>query len=473
MASRVRGTTSLAILLAIGLLGAYALVRLNLSAFVSAMLLIALFNTNIGALEARWRTYAWRTPDAAKQMGWPEPVRPEDSNVLKSLIVPARHEAAHIGATIKGLLDTTDSNYQIIVSLCTDDKATINAVQNVIRDDSRAYRRVWIIHKLYERPKKPRQLNHALEFLKEQAAANPGDTRRHYVGVIDAEDIVHSGLLLRVEALINQTNADIIQGGVQLMNVGSKLSQWFQVHNVMEYYAWFSSRMQYQAEAGFVPLGGNTVFIKYDLLVRAGGWPLSLTEDCALGVKLCTQFGATVATAYEAEFATREEAPATIFNKALGSLFFQRVRWNQGFFRELLEGEWFKMATPRQKFLAGYILATPFLQALSALLIPVALVTAFTLKLPMLVTLTMFVPFIPIGVSIATQLLGLREFSRTYEVPVRFWHYGSLVVMAWPYQIILGACAVYAAIRHLRGDDSWYKTGRAGIHQIAVEGAAA
>jgi hypothetical protein len=98
-----------------------------------------------------------------------------------------------------------------------------------------------------------------------------------------------------------------------------------------------------------------------------------------------------------------------------------------------------------------------------------------TLKLPVGVTMVMFVPFIPIAVSIVTQLVGLHDFAVAFpQCRVRFWHYLAVVIMAWPYQVILGAAAVYAMIRHMRGDTSWYKTGRAGAHQeIATEGASA
>ena len=90
-----------------------------------------------------------------------------------------------------------------------------------------------------------------------------------------------SDLFVHVEALIHRTNADIVQGAVQLMNLGSAWREWFKVHNVEEYRAWYSSRMAFQVSTGFVPLGGNTVYIRASLLRAAGGWPASPTEDCA------------------------------------------------------------------------------------------------------------------------------------------------------------------------------------------------
>ena len=64
--------------------------------------------------------------------------------------------------------------------------------------------------------------------------------------------------------------------------LGTGLGKWFQVHNVLEYFFWFTSRMAFHAEEGFVPLGGNTVFIKRDLLEAAGGRRLAALADRGL-----------------------------------------------------------------------------------------------------------------------------------------------------------------------------------------------
>jgi cellulose synthase/poly-beta-1,6-N-acetylglucosamine synthase-like glycosyltransferase len=85
--------------------------------------------------------------------------------------------------------------------------------------------------------------------------------------------------------------------------------------------------MAFHASTGFVPLGGNTVFVRRELLERAGGWPLSITEDCALGVRLSVEFGAEGGDGVQRRAYHREEAPPSIFNKEVGSLFWQRDRW--------------------------------------------------------------------------------------------------------------------------------------------------
>ena len=59
------------------------------------------------------------------------------------------------------------------------------------------------------------------------------------------------------------TDADVVQAGVQLMNFRSS---WLTVRNVLEYYFWFRSRLHVHARQGFIPLGGNTVFVRTKIL---------------------------------------------------------------------------------------------------------------------------------------------------------------------------------------------------------------
>jgi len=421
---------------------------------LSFMLGAAAFNMTVATLEVRWRLYAWRTPDAARQLAWPQPVEPTATCMSFSLIVPVRDEAAVISDTLLGLVQQDHPQLQVIVSLCDDDDATIAAASRVARNHSDRIRLV-IGH--YESSSKALQLNAALPFC-------TGDV----VGVIDAEDDVATTLLRHVEALFLTSGSDVVQGGVQLMNLGDRLQKWFQVHNILEYFYWFTSRMAYQVDAGFVPLGGNTVFVYRKLLEEAGGWPVTLTEDCALGVVLATEFGATVSAAYSARLSTREESPPTIFNKKLGALFWQRDRWVRGFVSELVDCRWLKMPTLRGRILAGYILATPLLQAISGILLPFAIVTALLVKAPIGLTLLMFVPLIPLGVTVITQLIGLREFARTYQQHASVWHYASVLFLAPLYQIILMAAAAVAVYKHAKGDTTWYKTGRAAEHREPV-----
>jgi cellulose synthase/poly-beta-1,6-N-acetylglucosamine synthase-like glycosyltransferase len=421
---------------------------------IAAMLGAAAFNMTVAGLEARWRLYVWRTPEAAGQLAWPQPVTAAAADMSFSIIVPARDEAAVIGETLRGLARQDHPFVEIMVSLCDDDAATIAAARRAAR---RHPDRIRLVVGHYDRPSKALQLNTALSFC-------TGDV----VGVVDAEDDVAGTLLRHVEALFVLSRAEVVQGGVQLMNLGDGIRKWFQVHNVLEYFFWFTSRMAYQSDAGFVPLGGNTVFVYRRLLEQAGGWPDTLTEDCALGVNLAARYGVTVAAAYGAELATREESPPTIFNKKQGALFWQRDRWVRGFLAELVDGKWLKMPTLRRRMLAGYILATPLLQGISAILLPAAILTAVLVKAPIGLTLVMFTPLVPLGITVLSQLIGLREFARSYRVTVRVWHYASVLLLAPLYQLILSAAAAVAVYKYGKGDTRWYKTGRAAEHRAPL-----
>ena len=119
---------------------------------------------------------------------------------------------------------------------------------------------------------------------------------------------------------------------MQLVNFHSS---WYSLHNCLEYFFWFRSRLHLHAQKGFIPLGGNTVFVRADRLRAAGGWdPNCLAEDCDLGVRLST-VGAKVVVAYDAVMVTREETP-----DSLNGLYRQRTRWNQGFLQVYRKGYW-------------------------------------------------------------------------------------------------------------------------------------
>ncbi|MBO0819305.1 MAG: glycosyltransferase [Nocardiopsaceae bacterium] len=422
-----------------------------LRAVVWALFVVGLYNLAISAMEAMWRLYADRSPDAQASLAWPRSVRRGDERTSFTLIVCALDEVDVIGVTLDKLVRQTHQRCQIIVSLRDHDAGTIEAVETArLRHPGR----IDLVVGAYAESGKAAQLNGALPHA-------TGD----YVCPIDAECDVAPDLLRHVEALIRQTGADIVQGAVQLMNLGTRMREWFQAHNVLEYFAWYSSRMLFQVDAGFVPLGGNTVFVRTELARAAGGWPSTPTEDCAMGVLLCSRFGARVVAAFSPRLATREEVPPTIFHRKQGSLFWQRVRWLEGIFGELMRGYWLQMPTLRQKMLAGYILAAPLLQAISCALLPLAFISAFVLKVPEGLTLFLYVPLIPLAVTMISMLLALAQFGRAYRQKVRIGHFASILFLTPLYQIILALAAVWAVYRHYWGDGTWYRTGRGMQHR--------
>ena len=415
---------------------------------IATIVTLALTCGVAAAIEAGWRLYGRRDPEAIQEMGFPE-LTPRSGHDSFSIIVPAKDEVEVLHQTLETLAQQTHGKVQIIATLIEGDDATIREAELA---RSRYPDRIEILVKKYEMEMKPHQLNAAL-------AICTGD----YVGVIDAEDATATSLLMSVEAAFQTSGADVVQGPVQLMTLGMRLREWFMVHNVLEYLFWFSSRMMFQARHGFVPLGGNTVFIRRELLNRAGGWPVSLTEDCALGVKLSTQFGAKVVAVYDPALATKEETPDNVHQ-----LLHQRIRWDTGFGMELLQKKWWLLPTIQRRLLAWYILATPFLQASAGLLLPVTLTTAILIDAPVVLVLLTFLSYIPILLSLVLQFVGLHEFGQMFNQKVRIRHYAFLIFGFFPYQLVLAWAALHAVLRIATGNMTWFKTAHSNKHRDDV-----
>lgn len=456
--------------------------RTTLFAFIVCY---AAFNLVTSALEVRWRLYGRRDPEAREAMKFPEPVTPAEATKRFYLIVPALDEAEVIAETLTGLAAQTHPNVRLVVSLSEGDDETIREVTILAAQNER----VMMVVRSYEKGSKPFQLNAALEEIDDVIAADAAEAgidpalfaESCWVGVFDAEDDVPVELLVHVEAGINKTNADVVQAGVQLVNLDlptpegaslwermkAKALGWYCVHNDMEYFFWFSSRMFYQVNQGFVPLGGNTVFVRKSMLDLVGGWPLNLTEDCALGVKLSVEHDAKVVAFYEPRLATREETPSRLFGP--GSLFRQRERWDQGFLSVLIQMWKLLMKLPmRQRMMALYILGMPLIQAINGLMLPVSIVALFMLIGPVGLVLVMYAPFVPIVMTLCLQLVGLREFSREFEQKTRLRHYVSLIVGNYPYQLVLSMAALSAIVRYIRGKNDWRLTKHDGNHRTTT-----
>lgn len=391
-----------------------------------------------------WMVDSWRTPEAAAETAFPVPDEP---HLSFSLLVPARHEEAVLANTVRRLLISDHPQFEVLVIVGHDDPGTEAVARRLAADDVR----VRVVVDSHAVKNKPKALNTALPLC-----------RGRVVGVFDAEDEVAPALLRHVDACFRATGAHVVQGGVQLMNLRSS---WWSLRNVLEYFFWFSSRLHYHARARFIPLGGNTVFVRTDLLRTANGWdPHCLAEDCELGVRL-SSWGARVAVAFDAGLATREETPPT-----LGGLFKQRTRWNQGFLQVLRKGEWRRLPTRSQRALAVYLLAMPFAQAAAGLLLPISLFTMIFVKTPDVFVMLTFLPLLPTLATIALEAVGLREFGRVFAIHVRMRDYVVLVAGTVPYQIILAAAAVRASYREARGVRTWEKTDHVNAHRLTVPG---
>jgi cellulose synthase/poly-beta-1,6-N-acetylglucosamine synthase-like glycosyltransferase len=385
-----------------------------------------------------WMMNAWRTPDSLEADGRKDNGQP--ARYSFSLIVPARDEELVLPNTLARIMSSDHPDFEVLVVVGDNDPGT----QAVAEQLAGQYPdRIKVIVYSASPKSKPKALNAALQHCGGEIT-----------GIFDAEDDVHPALLRRVDQAFGATEADVVQAGVQLMNFRS---HWFTVHNVLEYYFWFRSRLHVHARQRFIPLGGNTVFVRTAVLRSVGGWYDCLTEDCEIGVRLST-LGAHTAVFYEPELVTREECPPTVrdFIK-------QRTRWNQGFLQTLGRGYWRRLPL-RQRALGAYILANPYVMALSWLMIPAAIATAVLIKEPVGITLLSFLPVLPMLGMLVAEGVAIAEFCRTYGERARLVDYLRLVGGLLPYQALLAYAAGRAVVRQARGTNSWHTTTHLGQH---------
>ena len=411
-----------------------------------ALLIVSLCLFSVAMATLWWMLHAWRTPEVFRSLGFGQVVAGRAESPLSfSLIVPARHEEAVLGATLDQLAELDYSAFEVLAVVGHDDPGTKEVADAAARRHAGRIR-VVVDHSW---PKnKPTALNTAL-----------ADCRGDVVGVFDAEDEVHPRLLRQVAGAFDRSGAHVVQGGVQLVNFQSS---WYSLRNCLEYFFWFRSRLHLHAERRFIPLGGNTVFVRTDLLQAVGGWdPKCLAEDCELGVRL-SSLGARVDVAYDPMLVTREETPGT-----LRGLLKQRTRWNQGFLQVLRKREWHNLPTRSQRALARYTLAMPFLQAFTGLVIPISIYSMLYLKIPVALALISFLPVIPTLAALAFELVGLREFGRVFYVKPRVYDYVRLVLGMFPYQLFLAGAAVRAVVREMFGLRGWEKTAHTGAHRAS------
>src|SRR5215469_7403754 len=333
-----------------------------ITALETLYLVITILMTAQALFNIRLRLFIWEKPEQARSNSAPTLYR--EPHFSFTILLPARHEEDVYQETIQKVYDLNYPKHLIqILTICReDDPGTIAEARAKIKELRSPNVQLVIFN---DKPiNKPHGLNLGLRVAQ-------GDI----VTIFDAEDEPHPDILNIINTTYLNEQVDVVQSGVQLMNHNTK---WFCFLNVLEYFYWFKSSLHFFAKVGMTPLGGNTVFVRRTLMEQLGGWDETcLTEDADLGIRLCLS-KARVRIIYDDEFVTREETPHTIeqFIK-------QRARWNQGFLQILFKREWLKLEKLSQRLLAFYVLILPELQAFFALMMPVALVTFFLVKLPL------------------------------------------------------------------------------------------
>lgn len=412
--------------------------------FEVLFLFVTALMTAQAVFNIRLRLFIWETPEHAWLNRAPTVYR--DPNLSFTILLPARHEEHVYRETIQKIYDLNyPKELMQIIAICReDDPGTIAeawAKIDKLRDPN-----VQLLIFNDKPINKPHGLNLALQV-----------SRGDVITIFDAEDEPHPDILNIINTTMLNEDVDAIQSGVQLMNYNTR---WFCFLNVLEYFFWFKSSLHFFSRIGMTPLGGNTVFVRRDLMEQLGGWDETcLTEDADLGIRL-SQSHARLRIMYDDEYVTREETPHSIeqFIK-------QRTRWNQGFIQILFKGEWLKLETFSQRMLAFYVLILPELQAFFTLMVPISLIMFFLVKLPLWLAMLTFMPLYCFVLAIFIDLAGLYEFLKAHQ---RKWSWREALIMLlafFPYQGILGLGAIRAVYRYLKGTSDWEKTAHLGQHR--------
>ncbi len=257
--------------------------------FSLVLLIIAFVLFGQAMLSLNLMLYSWEHPQ--RLYASRAPASYLAARLSFTVLLPARHEVAVIYETIRRIWA---ANYpspllEIAVICHADDKGTISEAQRAIRDIG-SHR----IHvETFSEPpiNKPHGLNVGLQ-----------RTSNQIVTIFDAEDDIDPNIFNMVNTVMLKEGIGIVQAGVQLMNFND---HWFGIHNCLEYFFWFKSRLHFHSKVGMIPLGGNTVFIRRDLIERVGGWDEHcLTEDAEVGLRL-SLLGEPIRVVYDAQHVTR------------------------------------------------------------------------------------------------------------------------------------------------------------------------
>lgn len=390
--------------------------------------------------------YSWEYPERLEATRGPQTYR--EPSLGFTVLLPARNEEKVIATTVTRIWAARYPRrlLQIIVICHAEDEGTIAEVNRAIRDIGS--RRVRLVTFSGEPINKPRALNVGF-----------GQARHKVITVFDAEDDVDPDVFNIVNTVMLDEKTNVVQSGVQLMNFRD---HWYAVHNCLEYFFWFKSRLHFHAKVGMIPLGGNTVFMRRSLIKRIGGWDdTCLTEDADIGLRLST-LGEPIRVVYDAHHVTREETPNT-----LASLVRQRTRWNQGFIHVLRKGSWLELPTWQQRALALYTFTYPLIQAPVTLLWPFAILAGLLLKVPVPIAIVSFLPLYAMLFQLVLMVVGAFMFAREYGLRVPFSMPFKTAVTFLPYQWVLGFSAARAAYRDLHGEGNWEKTEHQGAHRRA------
>jgi cellulose synthase/poly-beta-1,6-N-acetylglucosamine synthase-like glycosyltransferase len=415
---------------------------------VSGAILFSLAVTLQAAYTVYLMLYTWDQPDELRAASVPSSFEPP--KLTFTVLLPARHEEEVIQQTIERVLSANyPAEFLETMVICeAGDTGTITQAQAKI-DQLRRERALNVrVVTFDDLPiNKPHGLNIGF-----------GQSHGNVVTIFDAEDEIHPDVFNLVNTVMEREKVRVVQCGVQLMDYDSS---WYSTLNVLEYYFWFKSRLHFHAHAGMIPLGGNTVFFRREVMEALGGWDEhNLTEDADIGIRL-SAVGEKVRVVYDDRYVTKEETPPS-----LGHFVKQRTRWSQGFLQTLGKGDWRRLDSTYLQFLAVYTLAFPMLQALLALYVPVSLWMMLAVKSPVGIAMILLMPLYVLLAHYIISVVGLFEFASAHGLHPGWKTPGMMALSYLPYQWVLAYAALRAMIRQLRGVNNWEKTKHVGAHRV-------
>jgi 1,2-diacylglycerol 3-beta-glucosyltransferase len=237
-----------------------------------------------------------------------------------SLVLPARNEAAVVGAAVQAVaaLGYHDEAGHPAYELLVVDDASTDATGDVARDA--AARAAHIQSRRREPVTGPRTKGAVL------AWAMPY-LRGDVIGVIDADTRVAPAFLERaMVAWRRDASAAALQVARRPRNASVS---WLTMAQAAEQLMDMASQCGRWATDGTAELRGNGMFVRRQALEAVGGWSeVALTEDLELSTRLSA---AGLHVTLAPEVAVDEEAVETF-----RALWHQRIRWAEGSLRRLL-----------------------------------------------------------------------------------------------------------------------------------------
>ena len=88
-----------------------------------------------------------------------------------------------------------------------------------------------------------------------------------------------------------------------------------------------------------------------------------------------------------------------------------------------------------------------------------------TQHLPVPVAMLSYVPIYILLAQMITSLIGIREFTKAYDMPLPMFFTLRMIVYYYPYQLMLSFAAFRAMVRLITRQGSWEKTTHANLHR--------